>query len=49
MMMTNTKNQTTTMTLYLEYTPFKFYYLVKKDQTNWTGVGVSLPERTMRV
>ena len=43
MMMTNTKNQTTTMTLYLEYTPFKFYYLVKKGPNQLDRGGVLSP------
>ena len=37
-MMTMTKNQTTTMTLWSKYTPFKYYYLVK-TVPNQLGMG----------
>ena len=35
----NAQKSSTTMTLWSKYTPFKYYYLVKKkDQTNRAGV-----------
>ena len=41
----NAQKSSTTMTLWSKYTPFKYYYLVKKkDQTNRAGVD-PLPPR----
>ena len=34
----NAQKTSTTMTFWSKYTPFKYYYLVKKDQTNRAGV-----------
>ena len=35
----NAQKSSTSMTLWSKYTPFKYYYLVKKkDQTNRAGV-----------
>ena len=40
----NAQKSSTTMTLWSKYTPFKYYYLVKKkDQTNRAGVDPPLP------
>ena len=36
----NAQKSSTTMTLWSKYTPFKYNYLVKKDQTNRAGVDV---------
>ena len=34
----NAQKSSTTMTFWSKYTPFKYYYVVKKDQTNQAGV-----------
>ena len=34
----NAQKSSTTMTLWSKYTPFKYYYLEKKDQSNRAGV-----------